>query len=156
MLARKAIQNIAIGAAGVLLGPEIPIAETVKTAVDTVTTVAEVVDLLAPYLEGYYDPPRTLDELHDAVRTRKTGFDVHHIIEQATAAEDGSEDNTIFGEDNLVSIPTFKHWDLNRWYQTPNEKYGRQTPRQYLVGKDLAERKRVGLDGLEDIGVLQR
>ncbi|HXY56979.1 MAG TPA: hypothetical protein VEH76_00195 [Methylocystis sp.] len=82
------------------------------------------------------------------------GYDIHHVIEQATAAADGSDDEIIDDSDNLVSIPTLKHWKLNSWYQTKNAEFGGQTPRQYLKGKSLEERRRVGLEGLKDIGVL--
>ena len=57
--------------------------------------------------------------------------------------------------DNLVRIPTFKHWELNAWYQTPNADYDLLSPREYLRGKDWAERTRVGLDALIDLGILE-
>jgi hypothetical protein len=58
------------------------------------------------------------------------------------------------GPDNLVEIPTLKHWELNRWYQKQNNDYGGLTPRQYLRDKSWDERMQVGLKGLREVGVL--
>jgi hypothetical protein len=57
--------------------------------------------------------------------------------------------------DNLVRIPTFKHWELNAWYQMPNDDFGGVSPRTYLRGKDWAERTRVGRKALADHGILK-
>jgi hypothetical protein len=56
--------------------------------------------------------------------------------------------------DNLVRIPTLKHWELNAWYARPNALFGDLSPRQYLIGKSWDERRMVGLIGLKSIGVL--
>jgi hypothetical protein len=48
-----------------------------------------------------------------------------------------------------------RHWDLNRWYETPSREFGDQTPRQYLADKSWEERRRVGLQGLIEVGVLK-
>lgn len=65
-------------------------------------------------------------------------------------------DDVLQSGDNLVSISTLRHWELNSWFQTPNDTYGGQTPRDYLRDKDYAERTQVGLEGLREIGVLKR
>jgi hypothetical protein len=83
------------------------------------------------------------------------GYDDHHNVEQATAAADGSEDALIDAPENLVRIPTVKHWELNRWYETANPNFDNMTPRQYLKEKSWDERYRVGIIGLRGIGVLQ-
>ena len=108
-----------------------------------------------PYVKAYFDDPKTLGELQNAVKTPETGYDIHHIVERATGAPDGSEAGKINGPDNLVRIPTMKHWELNGWYDTGNEDYGGMTPREYLKGKSWEERRRIGLDGLREKGVLK-
>jgi hypothetical protein len=140
---------------GAALGPEVPIAETAKLIADVGYATYEIAQALAPYVRAYFDKPKTLQELRDAASTRRAGYDMHHVVERATAAADGSENAFVNGPENLVSIPTLKHWDLNRWYQKPNNMFQGLTPRQFLKGKSLAERRRVGLAGLLAIGVLK-
>jgi hypothetical protein len=57
--------------------------------------------------------------------------------------------------ENLVRVPTLKHWQINAWYQTKNEDYDGMTPRQYLQGKDWATRIKVGRKALIHVGVLK-
>ena len=86
----------------------------------------------------------------------RLGYDVHHIVEQSSAADAGYPRKMIDGPDNLVSIPRMSHWEINAWYQTRNSDYGDVSPREYLSGKDWDERRRVGLDALAKFGVLKR
>lgn len=60
------------------------------------------------------------------------------------------------GPENLVRIPTLKHWELNRWFEKPNQAYDGLTPREYVKGKDREARLEVGLEGLRAVGVLVR
>ena len=62
--------------------------------------------------------------------------------------------------DNVVRIPTLKHWEINGWLGTPNEEFGdargnKLTPRQYMRGKSWEERYQFGLKVLRDFGVLK-
>jgi hypothetical protein len=57
--------------------------------------------------------------------------------------------------DNLLRIPTLKHWQINAWYSTKNNDFGGLSPRDYLRGKSWDERVRVGTDALILFGVLQ-
>ena len=147
------------------------LAEAIKTAVRLFLARAEAAPdirirlaaLLAevgleayPYVRAYFDPPKTLEALQAAAQLpSEVGYDDHHIVEQATANPDGSEDDQIDSPDNLARIPTVKHWELNRWYQRSNRDLEGMTPREYLEGKSWADRLRVGLMGLRDIGVLK-
>jgi hypothetical protein len=109
-----------------------------------------------PYLKAYFDSPKSLEELQAAAQSpSEVGYEDHHIVEQATANPDGSEDALMDAPDNLARIPTIKHWELNSWYQTRNSELNEMTPRQYLDGKSWVERLRVGLMGLQDIGALK-
>jgi hypothetical protein len=122
------------------------------------SAIAEGASWLKEFGPVYYasfDPPKTLAELQSAVSDPRPGYDTHHIVERATAAEDGSENHLINAPENLVRIPRWKHWTLNSWYETPNEDTDRMTPRNYLRGKGLEERDRVGLKGLVAVGVLK-
>jgi hypothetical protein len=120
--------------------------------------VIEKVDWLFEYepsVRAYLDPPKTLQELHEAVPTSKPGYDLHHIVERTSAEEDGFPRTVINGPENLVRIPRFKHWEITGWYMTRNIAYDGLSPRDYLRGKHWDERIRVGLRALMDHGVLK-
>jgi len=81
-------------------------------------------------------------------------------VEQASGRSGEIATELIDSPDNLVSIPTLKHWKLNPWYQTKNVDFAddegnSMTPRDYLIGKGCDERRRVGLIGLRTVGVLK-
>ncbi|MFN3659574.1 MAG: hypothetical protein ACK4UO_20190 [Pseudolabrys sp.] len=107
-------------------------------------------------IDSYRDPPKTLDELQDAVSAEsKAGYQDHHIVEQTQAARDGYPRRMIDGRDNVVRIPTMKHEDINGWYQRANRGYDGMSPRDYLANKGWEERRAVGLKALIDHGVLK-
>jgi len=114
-----------------------------------------LVEFALPYIKAYFDPPKLLAELNQAANDPQPGYDIHHIVEQATAATDGSERTRMNEPDNLARIPTLKHWELNGWYAKPNERFGDVSPRAYLKNKALRVRREVGLEGLREIGVLK-
>lgn len=109
-----------------------------------------------PYINSYLDAPKSLDELQAGASTSRLGYDVHHIVEQSSAAEAGYPQKKIDAPENLVSIPRMRHWEINAWYQTRNSDYGDLSPGEYLSGKDWDERRKVGLDALVKSGVLKR
>jgi hypothetical protein len=90
-----------------------------------------------PRISAYLDPPKTLEELQQAVSTPQKGYDIHHIVEQTSAEQDGFPRSQIDAPDNLVRIPTYKHWEVTAWYQTRSFKFDDLSPREYLRGKDL-------------------
>jgi hypothetical protein len=107
-------------------------------------------------IRSFQDAPKSLGELHDGVfQADKRGYDVHHIVEQTQARNDGYPDRIIDRTDNLVLIPRYKHWQINSWYQTPNDEFDGQTPRQYLQGKSWDVKRHIGLKVLRDVGVLK-
>ncbi len=118
--------------------------------------VASWVHELVPYIAAYTDPPKTLEELQDAVSIPAVGYDVHHIVEQTPAEQDGFSRELINSSENLVRIPTLKHWQINSWYMTKNKDYGGLSPRAYLRGKDWTERAIVGRKALTGHGVAPR
>jgi hypothetical protein len=61
----------------------------------------------------------------------------------------------IDARDNLVRIPTLKHHEITGWFGKPNKNYAGKSPREYLRGKDWAERTRVGRDALIEHKVLK-
>jgi hypothetical protein len=83
------------------------------------------------------------------------GYDIHHIVEKASAKEDGYPVSQIDGPENLVRIPRMKHWEINGWYATKNKDFGDMSPREYLRGKSWEEKNSVGLKALIDAGVLK-
>ena len=104
---------------------------------------------------SYNDPPRSLQELQSAVGVWRAGTDIHHIVEQTSAEIDGFPRGIIDSPDNLVRIPRLKHQEITAWYQTPNADFGRQSPRNYLIGRSWSVRYEVGLDALKQFGVLK-
>jgi hypothetical protein len=106
-------------------------------------------------INAYFDPSKSLQELQDAANNPEKGYDIHHVVERNSAKNDGSEADLIDAPENLVRMPRWKHWEINSWYQIPNDDYGGLTPRQYLQGKSWEERTRVGLNALRRVGVLR-
>jgi hypothetical protein len=106
-------------------------------------------------INAYLDPPKTLEELQRDASTPKKGYDVHHIVEQTPAENDGFPRSMIDGLDNRVRISRFKHWEINSWYGRPNPAFGGSSPREYLRGTGWDERLRVGLEALAKYGVLK-
>lgn len=88
------------------------------------------------------------------MRFPRPGYDIHHIVERSAASQPGFPVHMLNAPENLVLIPTFRHWELNAWYEQKNENYGGISPREYLKGKDWTERFRVGEIGLRAVGVL--
>jgi hypothetical protein len=131
--------------------------------IGTALTIAEVASWVygyAPYIEAYLDDPKSIEELQQAVASPQKGYDAHHIVEQASAEEDGFPRSQIDAPKNLVRISTLKHWEITGWYMTKNEDYTNEygeivSPREYLRQKDWKERTRVGLYALVRFGVLK-
>jgi hypothetical protein len=112
-------------------------------------------DEYEPAINAYLDPPRTLEELQEGASTPTRGYQIHHIVEQKSAEDAKFPRSTIDAPENLVRIPTFRHWEINGWYGRSNEAFGRMSPRDYLRGKGWDERLKVGLDALKMNGVLK-
>lgn len=108
-----------------------------------------------PYIYAYLDPPKTWEELQQDALNPAVGYNIHHIVEQTPAAQDGFPWSLIDAPDNLVLVPTLKHWLISGWYSRSNPDFGDLSPRDYLRGKDWAERVRVGKMALVLYGVLQ-
>jgi hypothetical protein len=111
---------------------------------------------LTDAIKSYGDPPKTLEELQDAVSSPRNGYQKHHIDEQATARRAGQSESEINRRDNLVLIPTGKHFEINGYYSRPNPDLGGLSPRQYLQDKSVEERMQFGLDTLRRFKVLQQ
>jgi hypothetical protein len=68
---------------------------------------------------------------------------------------DGFPRSRIDAPENLVRVPTLKHWEITAWYNTKNEKYFGLSPRDYLHGRSWEERVRIGHEALIDFKVLK-
>ena len=123
--------------------------------------IASWVHDYGPYIQASLDAPQSLEDLESAAHgPARRGYDVHHIVEQASGRSGEIPTDLIDSDENLVSIPTSRHWELNSWYQTPDAAFpdgegNSMTPRDYLQGKGYDERRRVGLIGLRAVGVLK-
>jgi hypothetical protein len=109
-----------------------------------------------PYIASYLDPPKTLNELQRNVADPKQGYEIHHIAEEAASRKDNIPENEIQSGENLVRVPTLKHWEITSWMMRSNPKYGGLSPREYLKGKSWEERLKVGREALIETGVLKR
>lgn len=107
-----------------------------------------------PYVYSYLDPPKTLEELQQDASSPQVGYNIHHVVEQTSAAQDGFPRSMIDAPENLVCVSTFVHWQINAWYSTPNENFGGLSPRNYLRGRSWDERWQVGIIALRLFGVL--
>ncbi len=136
-------------------------AKVVARMLGPAATVAEIAKFgawltaYAPSIQSYSDPPKSLEELQQAVSTPAPGYDIHYIVEQTQAERDGFPREIIDSPDNLVRIPTMKHQEINGWYQRESREFGGITPREYLSGRNWGARRAVGLDALRDRGVLK-
>src|SRR5262249_46283187 len=74
-------------------------------------------------IKASFDSPKTLKELQEAVATPKPGYDIHHIVEQTSAEDDGFPRSVIDDPDNLVLIPALKHWQITGWYMRKNKAF---------------------------------
>jgi hypothetical protein len=84
------------------------LAEMGLSAFDIIAKTSWLYDAI-PNIVSYLDAPKSLAELQDSVATSKAGYDVHHIVERASAAEDGYPIQRIDRLDNLARIPRMKH-----------------------------------------------
>lgn len=116
--------------------------------------IAGLVDELAHDFVAYWDAPKMLAELQDAVGNGRKGYDDHHIVEQTPARRDRFPEKMIRSRENVVRIPRFRHWEINEWYSVKQEQYGFMSPREYLRGRSWEERYAVGIEALRRHGVL--
>jgi len=108
-----------------------------------------------PYLDAYIQSPQSLQDLQDAANDPQPGYQIHHIVEQTSARKEGYPNSDIEAPENVVRISTLKHWQISNWYSTPNTEFNGLSPRNYLRGKDWAEKVRIGRKALIDFGVLK-
>ncbi|GAC1333130.1 MAG: hypothetical protein NVSMB26_13800 [Beijerinckiaceae bacterium] len=129
----------------------------VRSPADRIRLILEAAGWLkeyGPVIESYFDFPATLGELQSNVADPSPGYDIHHIVEQTPAEQDGFPRSQIDAPENLVRVPRLKHWEINGWFQASNEVFNGLSPREYLRGKSWDERTRVGLMALIERGVL--
>lgn len=133
----------------------LPILRLVKVAIAltiAIETIAWFSENYYPLIEAYLEPPKSLKQLQDAVRTPHKGTDVHHIVEKNQAEAEGYPPEMINAPENLVRISRFRHWNITTYYQTLDANLG-MTPRQHLEGKSWQEKYEFGLKVMEREGV---
>jgi hypothetical protein len=140
-LAKAAVREIAGG----------PLVGTFLNALDAAIWIRDGL----PYIRAYLDPPKSLEELQQAALTPRRGYDKHHIVERSAAYKDGFSKDVVESGENFALIPTLKHWDVNRWFETRHEDYAGLTPRQYLRSQEWEVRRQIGLRALVETGVLR-
>jgi hypothetical protein len=64
-------------------------------------------------VESFFDEPRSLEELQARALRRRPGYDIHHIVEQTSARQDGYPEKMIEALENRVSVPRIAHWRIN-------------------------------------------
>jgi hypothetical protein len=108
-----------------------------------------------PSIISYNDPPRSVEELQQNVASPQPGYQIHHIVEQTSAEEDGFSRSQIDAPENLVRVPTMRHWEINAWYQRQNTQFDGLPPREFLRGRSWEDRYAVGLHAMTIFGVLE-
>lgn len=123
-----------------------------------VVDVVELVEWLNAYypeIESYFDAPKSLDELRRLASSRQSGYEIHHIVEEASALKDGFPNSIVNGPQNLVRLPKYKHQAITGWFARINEEYGELAPRDYLRGKSWDERFSIGIERMIEEEVLK-
>jgi hypothetical protein len=116
---------------------------------------ASWLDTDAYFIDAYLDAPKSLEELNLGVAERKLGYDRHHIVEQTQARNEGYPESQINSPENLVRVPTLKHWEINGWMSSKSPEFGGLSPRQFLEGKSWQEKRDFGLSVLKKFGILK-
>ncbi len=104
---------------------------------------------------AYLEQPKTLDELYALGLEPKAGYDRHHIVMKTPARKAGHSDKEIDSPENIVLIPTYRHWQITAWFNTRNELFNWQTPEEYLRSKPWHVKRQIGLRALRQHGVLK-
>lgn len=103
------------------------IQQTGKT-VEFFARTAKWLQVYSADVAAYNDPPKSLEELQRAASTPAPGYDIHHIVEQTPADQDGFPREVIDDPNNLVRVPRLKHQEINAWYQTKTPEFGGLSP----------------------------
>lgn len=107
-------------------------------------------------IRSYSDPPKTFEELQSRVSsTSEPGYEDHHIEERSLLRQLGYTWGEVNDPNNVVRIPTLKHYEISAWYSSKSDEFGGLSPRDYLRDKDASERRRVGLLALVRYGVMK-
>ncbi|MGH6838389.1 MAG: hypothetical protein ACREDT_06250 [Methylocella sp.] len=149
--AKLAARWLARAVANAAFGPEGEFLTILEAAAETALWLYDKIPLIKAYLDG----PKSLEDLQADVGKPGKGYDVHHIVEQTPAEREGHGRAIIDGPDNLVRIPTLKHWEVTGWLMTPNADYNDLSPREFLKRKSWEKRREVGIKALIETGVLK-
>jgi hypothetical protein len=84
------------------------IARSPMSRVGLILQVASWAKEYAPVIWSYFDSPRSLEELQRNVGDPAPGYDIHHIVEQTSAEQDGFSRSQIDAPENLVRIPRLR------------------------------------------------
>lgn len=95
--------------------------ETVGKRIAAFLTILDEAGWLEPAIDSirtFADPPKSLEELQQAVSTSAPGYDIHHIVEQTSAEQDGFPRSMIDAPENLVreAILDDRYSEFNRLY----------------------------------------
>jgi hypothetical protein len=104
---------------------------------------------------AYMDNPKSLEELNRLADEPTPGYQIHHIVEQGPASKDGYTPAEIETPENLVRVPTLKHYEITAYYATKRDDLGGMSPREYLNEKAWYVRREFGLKVLRQQGVLK-
>ncbi|MGE0500193.1 MAG: hypothetical protein AB7O76_04570 [Rhizobiaceae bacterium] len=126
----------------------------VTPAIREFEVAAWVYDHARDRIVAFLEPPKTLEELYAQGRGPKPGYDEHHIVEKGSA-RGVFPDDLIDGDENVVLIPTYRHWEITRWYSQTNSDFGGLSPRAFLRSEPWHIRQQIGLEALRKFGVLK-
>ena len=84
----RALSEAAKRAVRLLIATGLRIATIEAPGLDTLLNIGlALAELAYPYVKAYFDPPKTLADLQAAALDPQPGYDIHHVVEGATAAD---------------------------------------------------------------------
>lgn len=100
---------------------------------------------------SHLDPPKSLEELQNAVDEPRPGYEIHHIVEEQATSRNAQGNSRVFseeqlqGRDNLVRIPYWKHRQISDWYSTTEQELRSADTERIATRKELGRTLRVGV-----------
>ena len=100
-------------------------------------------EIVAEEADRDFDSASQFKKFYEA--KKKLGREWHHIVEDGTKFPEKMKQNT----KNIVQIPRAKHWEISKFYSTPNhdeDRFGGLSPREWLRDKPIEVHRELGME----------